>query len=128
MNIVANILKLLSTRAVGCESMRPYSKGRKKHYINYKQKVEYRVFNIGCRSIADSVSPTLFQYRSRYRQYFPAQVSHAVSAILFWSKIRYLFDTFLLKIIFLRLDSFFHLDIRDVSENQDFGVLVYILR
>ena len=62
-----------------------------------------RVVNIGCRSIA----PILFQYRSRYRQYLPAQASHAESAILFWSKIQYLSDTFLLKIIFFRLDSFF---------------------
>ena len=46
----------------------------------------HRVVNIGCQSIVDTVLPILFQYRSRYRQYFPAQVSHAVSAILYLDK------------------------------------------
>ena len=45
-----------------------------------------RVVNIGYRSIADTASPIHFQYHSRYRQYFHAQVSHAVSAILFLVK------------------------------------------
>ena len=54
-----------------------------------------RVVNIEYRSIADIVLPILFQYCSRYRQCLPAQVSHAVLAILFFVKnpifIRYFF-------------------------------------
>ena len=68
-------------------------------------------------NIAQGIANTFqHKYRMLYQRYF------------FWSKIRYLSDTFLLKIIFLRLNSFFDLGIRDVSKNQDFGVLVYILR
>ena len=74
-----------------------------------KMKIISRIVNIGYRSIADTVSPILFRYRSKYRQYFSAQVSHAVS-VIFLEKIPYLSDTFLLRIIFFRLDSFFDLD------------------
>ena len=73
-----------------------------------------RVVNSGYRSITDNVLPILFQCSSRYRQYFPVQVSHAVSAILFLVKNPIFIRYFFLKQFFLRLDSFFDLDIRDV--------------
>ena len=71
-----------------------------------------RVVNIGYRSIADTVSPILFQYRSRYRYYFPAQVSCAVSAILFLIKNPIFIRYFFIKNNFFHLDSFSDLDIR----------------
>ena len=56
-----------------------------------------RVVHIGYRSIAYNVSPTLFQYHSRYCQYFLAQDRMLHQRFFFWQKIRYLSDTFYLK-------------------------------
>ena len=74
--------------------------------------MRYRVVNTRYRSIADTALPILFQYRLRYRQYFPAQVSHTVSAILFLVKNSICIQYVFIENNFFRLDSFFDLDIR----------------
>ena len=71
-----------------------------------------RVVNIGYQSIADTILLILFQYRSRYRQYFPAQVLHTASAILFFVKNLIFIQYFFINNNFFRLDSFFDLDMR----------------